>query len=656
MVTLLARPGAKRRSAPARADMTVPALAANCLDVIEVSSEMLLESVADGLVVVDGSGVIRAVNSHAATMFGHGRDDLMRRPIEDLVPLAAQAAHPSDVQSYLAHLSDRPMGEGLELSGLRKDGSEFPVDISLSAVETRQGRFVCASVREVIYSRLAAIVDSSTDAVIGTLLDGTITSWNAGAEHLYGYSAAEMVGHDHSAITPAGLRWELPAALRRISDGERLAHYVTQRSRRDGTAVDVSITVSPVRSRSGAVTGASTVARDVTEDMRNQAERGVVSNLHDVTDRVETAKLLAHQAMHDTLTELPNRALLLDRLDQALARAARSGRPCALLFIDLDRFKQVNDIMGHPAGDQLLKAVAVRLLQAIRPGDSVGRLGGDEFVVLAENIDEPATVTAIADRVRACIAEPITVAGKAVTMSGSVGIALSNQQNPEAVFQEADMALYRSKQSGRNRWEIYDQAMRTQAHQRQEIEDLVRAALSNGALALHYQPIVDLSSGAVIASEALARIRQPNGVLVNLGDFIAVAEDSGLIIPLGDAVLELACAQQARWQAAGSTRGHMAVNVSARQLGSDHFVSGVEKVMAACDLRPESLCIEITESTLIDVGSSTRGRIGELKDLGGLARPGRLRYRVVQPQLPAPLPLRRSQDRPELRCWVGHQP
>jgi diguanylate cyclase (GGDEF)-like protein/PAS domain S-box-containing protein len=962
---------------------------------IGVSADVLLEAMADGAVVVDSLGEIRAVNQRAAAMFGYDPADLVGRSLQDLVPISARAVHPMDVEGFLAQRRTRPMGEGMALSGLHQDGSEFPIDISLSALETEQGRVVLASVRDVTYSLLAAIVDSSTDAIIGTRLDGTITSWNAGAEHLYGYSADEMVGYNHSAVTPSGLQGELPAALQRIRAGERVAHYVTQRRHRDGRAIDVSIRVSPVRDHLGAVVGASTVARDVTEDKRahdelvrrsdelaragceltallaradqsearqralldqlpdtaifiydsdrhvtevsgssfmpanvdlsglagktvdevfdrdaaslmhsyldaafdgqvvdaevgveaaelvchvhasllparpgdlsanvmvvlrdistarqrekllalsearwrvafesapvgiaeldaegrvvaanraigdileipadelvgkkitsyvhpdergsgdqrlaevggdgtielverhmvttrgnhrwlhvqgmlvaghqapdrrilaymvdstaehlarerlaetsarfaalvehnadaivvqgtiggkvdyaspglfamlgltadaavgsdfmhlvhpddlakaterfstldgamgtsvsfdgrlrhtdggwryvettttnlidDPAVRGVISNLHDVTDRVEAAGRLAHQAMHDTLTELPNRALLLDRLDQALARAVRSGRPCALLFIDLDRFKQVNDTMGHPAGDQLLKTVAGRLLQAIRPGDSVGRLGGDEFVVLAENIDEPSIVTAIAERVRACIAEPVTVGNRAVTMSGSVGIALSNRHTPEALFQEADMALYRSKQSGRNRWEIYDGAMRTQTHRRQEIEDLVRAALTNRTLTLHYQPIIDLSSGSVIGFEALARIRQPDGAMANPSDFIAVAEDSGLIIPLGDVVLDLACAQQARWRAAGSSRGHVAVNVSARQLGSDHFVCGVEKVLAAYDLRPEEVCIEVTESTLIDVGSSTRGRLHELKDLG----------------------------------------
>jgi PAS domain S-box-containing protein len=216
-----------------------------------VSANELLEAMPDGVVIVDGSGVIRAVNAVAESMFGYDRAELVGRPVQDLVPVLARAVHPARVQQYLAHPTDRPMGEGMELSGLRKDGSEFPIDVSLAPLESAQGRFVCASVRDVTYSRLAAIVDSSTDAQ----LDGTVTSWNTGAEHLYGYGAAEMVGHDHSAITPAGLRGELPAALQRISDRGRVAHYVTQRLCKDGTGLDVSITVSPVRNHSGVVIG-----------------------------------------------------------------------------------------------------------------------------------------------------------------------------------------------------------------------------------------------------------------------------------------------------------------------------------------------------------------------------------------------------------------
>jgi diguanylate cyclase (GGDEF)-like protein/PAS domain S-box-containing protein len=251
-------------------------------------------------------------------------------------------------------------------------------------------------------ARFAALVERSADAiVVQDVVGGRVDYASPGLFAMLGLTAEAAVGsdlehlihpddlakaHERSSTLSAGMGTS-------VSFDGRMRHT-------DGTWRDVETTTTNL--------------------IADPAVRGVISNLHDVTDRVEAAKLLAHQAMHDTLTELPNRALLLDRLDQALARAARSGRPCALLFIDLDHFKQVNDNLGHPAGDELLKAVAARLLQTIRPGDSVGRLGGDEFVVLAENIDEPATVFAIAERVRACIAEPVTVADKAVTVSGTL--------------------------------------------------------------------------------------------------------------------------------------------------------------------------------------------------------------------------------------------
>ena len=225
------------------------------------------------------------------------------------------------------------------------------MDISLSAMQTRQGRFVCASVRDVTYSRLAAIVDSSTDAIIGTLLDGTITSWNAGAEEVYGFGEAEMIGRDHSAITPARLRGELPAALQHIGDGERLAHYVTQRSRRDGTVVDVSITVSAVRSRSGDVIGASTVARDVTEDMRNEAELAHQSDKLFVVAQDLAAALARAEQMEASyrvlLDQLPDTATFVFDSDRRLSAAIGSSFMAAIVDLSELAGKTVDEAFDH---------------------------------------------------------------------------------------------------------------------------------------------------------------------------------------------------------------------------------------------------------------------------------------------------------------------
>ena len=226
----------------------------------------------------------------------------------------------------------------------------------------------------------------------------------------------------------------------------------------------------------------------LTNRLDDPAVNGIVANLRNVTERVEAAAHLAHQAMHDTLTQLPNRAMLLERLTRALSRPARSRPPCALLFLDLDRFKEINDSLGHAAGDQVLTVVAQRLVGAVRPGDSVARLGGDEFVVVAEDIRASNIAADLAERIRSRLAEPIDIADRKVTIGCSIGIAISGNHTPETLLQEADLALYQAKGAGRNRWELYDQAMRTQARQRYSVEMLLRAALAAGKLVVHYQP------------------------------------------------------------------------------------------------------------------------------------------------------------------------
>jgi diguanylate cyclase (GGDEF)-like protein/PAS domain S-box-containing protein len=449
-------------------------------------------------------------------------------------------------------------------------------------------------------ARFAALVEHSADAiVVEDGIDGHVVYASPGLSAILGIMPAAAVGSSvWNVVHPDDLakvdekRSRLAAGLGTVVNFDCRARHS------DGSWRHIEVTTTNL--------------------VDDPAVHGVVNNLHDVSDRVEAAARLAHQAMHDSLTGLPNRALLLDRLDQALARAARSGRPCALLYLDLDQFKQINDTLGHVAGDKLLSRVAERLHDAIRPGDSVARFGGDEFVVLAEDIDEPSAAVTIAKRAQASIAQPVFIQDRMVSVHCSVGIALSDRQAAEALLQEADMALYRSKESGGNRWEIYDQAMRAQAQRRAQVEDLIRAAIDNrdDFLALHYQPIIDLASGATIGTEALAYIRPPGGAMVGPTEFIAVAEDSGLIVPLGAAVLDLACAQQARWRTVNASQNHVAVNVSARQLAGSGFVKGVSDTLGTHGLQPENLCLELTETSLIDVGASTLARLHSLKAIG----------------------------------------
>lgn len=448
-------------------------------------------------------------------------------------------------------------------------------------------------------ARFGALVEHGSDAiVVEDAIEGRIVYASPGLASVLGLPPSEVVG----------------SSLRHLVNSDDLADADQRHSRLAGLGTVVSFDCR-ARHSDGGVRHLEVISTNLIDD---PAVHGVVNNLRDVSDRVAVAARLTHQALHDSLTGLPNRALLLDRLDQALARAARSGRPCALLFLDLDNFKHVNDAFGHAAGDKVLMAVADRLREAIRPGDSVARLGGDEFVVLAENIEEPSVAVTIAKRARARIAQALTIGAGTLTVTCSVGIALSDYHSADGLLQEADLALYRSKEFGGDRSEIYDQAMRAQAEHRGEVEDLVRSAIENreDLLALHYQPIVDLTTGVIIGAEALAYLRRPEGRMMKPGEFIPVAEDSGLIVPLGTAVLDLACAQQAKWRAANTGRDHVAVNISARQLAASGFVRTVSDTLAAYSLQPDNLCLELTETSLIDIGPNTLVRLHDLKAMG----------------------------------------
>lgn len=345
---------------------------------------------------------------------------------------------------------------------------------------------------------------------------------------------------------------------------------------------------------------------------------GIVINARDVTDRVRAADRLRFLALHDDLTELPNRKLLIDRLEGALARAARSGQPCAVLYLDLDHFKLINDSLGHAAGDRVLQVVADRLRDTLRQGDSVARLSGDEFVVLAEEVESLDAAVEIAGRIHEVVSKPVELPERRVTVGCSLGIALSDDHGPDALIQEADTALYRAKATGRGRWALYDAAMGSMARQRLDTEDVIRSALDQKRLVALFQPIVDLGSGAVVATEALARIRDPDGTLILPAEFISVAEESGLILRLGASILDQACAQQAAW---GRLRrvpmpARVAVNLSPRQLNSPALVTEIEHALGRHALSPHQLCVELTETALIDAGAATQRNIEAVEAMG----------------------------------------
>ncbi len=342
----------------------------------------------------------------------------------------------------------------------------------------------------------------------------------------------------------------------------------------------------------------------------------------DVTPQREAAEALSQLALHDPLTALPNRSLFMDRLGQALHRLERRDRVLAVLFVDLDRFKAINDRFGHAAGDTALLAVGARLREVLRPHDTVGRLGGDEFVVLCEDLEDDRAAVRVAERVLAALEQPIECGDHTVVSSASIGIALTRRSDttPDALLRDADMAMYRAKETGRNRIELFDNTARLRSQARVQTAEELRHGVDSGQLRVVYQPIVHLGQATPAGVEALVRWQHPRRGLLAPAEFIQVAEDTGLVVPLGAWVLRQACRDLTeildRDPVGGAAELVMSVNLSARQLSTPGLVPMVERILADFGLAPGRLCFEITESVLMDDVDLAIPVLSRLRDLG----------------------------------------
>jgi len=521
------------------------------------------------------------------------------RPLQQLERVASQIS--TDLEAAETQGTYNPSSSTLD--SLRRICSGDEVGLLASAfshLATRLNLTLDSMRRSAEALRLqATALESTANAIVITDRQGSIQWVNPAFTVLTGYTAEEALGQEPSFLKSGAHDAHFYQTLwNTILSGAVWRGEITNR-RKDGTPYVEEMTITPVRSDKGEITQFIAIKVDITD--RKTAE--------------EQVKFLAY---YDALTGLPNRTLFRDRLSKALASARRRKEKVALLFLDLDRFKTINDSLGHSVGDLLLKEVAERLKKWAREQDTVARLGGDEFVVVLTALMDIGDAAVAADRILKAMTPDCIVQGHLLSISCSLGISVfpDNGREPETLLKNADAAMYCAKEQGRNNFQFFTQEMNVQAVERMTLENSLRVALERNELFLVYQPQMDIATGQITGAEALLRWQHPVLGLVPPDKFIPIAENSGLIIPIGEWVLKTACVQARQWQDEGLPAIPVAVNVSAIQLRHNRFLQVVEKVLDEAGLRSQYLELELTEGLLFSNADLTLSLLQELSEMG----------------------------------------
>jgi diguanylate cyclase (GGDEF)-like protein/PAS domain S-box-containing protein len=452
--------------------------------------------------------------------------------------------------------------------------------------------------------RAVVTLNSIGDAVLCTDISGNITYLNLVAETMTGWCRDEASGKPLAEvfrIIDGGTRQTARDPMEMAVEQNRTVGLTVNcvLIRRDGHESAIEDSAAPIHDRAGHVIGAVIV-------------------FHDVSEARAMSSQMSHSAQHDVVTSLPNRLLLNDRITQAIALARRQNRPIAVIFLDLDRFKYVNDSLGHAAGDELLQSVSKRLLAGVRASDTVSRLGGDEFVILLSEIAHPEDAATSAAKILLSLNAPHSIGGRDVDIDGSIGISIypDDGMDAETLIKNADTAMYHAKENGRNNFQFFKADMNRKSVERQSLEGRLRQALRRREFVLHYQPKVNLDTGEITGVEALLRWQQPDRGLIPPADFVPVAEDCGLIVQIGRWVLREACLQAREWQALGLPFGRISVNVSAAEFRSKSFLAEIRATLKETGLEARYLDLELTEGVLMEDAESTVAVLQELKMMG----------------------------------------
>jgi diguanylate cyclase (GGDEF)-like protein/PAS domain S-box-containing protein len=581
----------------------------------EARLRAIVDTATDAIITMDGRGIIRDFNKAAEQLFGYGAAEAIGSSVSILMPSPFREEHDGNVERHLRTGIGKIIGIGREVTGQRKDGSRFPLHLAVSRVSVPEPLFtgilhdlsaikqverelllhrerleelVAARVQELTLANdklhlFASIFETTIEGILITDVTGTILQVNPAFTTITGYSPEEVIGRNprlqKSNRHPPEFYQEMWRCL--LEEGQWQGEIWNRR--KNGEPFPEWLAINAIRDERGRITSYVAVFYDMTKVKQGEAQ-------------------LEFQAYHDALTGLPNRLLFTDRLERLLTNCQREESMLAVMFLDLDKFKDINDTLGHDIGDLLLQEVAQCLLECARDADTVARLGGDEFTVLLPGIKngiEDAVV--LAKRIINRLAQPFLLKGYEVLTSTSIGITIfpGDGEDATTLVKNADIAMYQAKSQGRNRFEYFKGEMRQELLHRLDLEHDLRMALERNEFEVHYQPKMDVHSGRITGAEALVRWRRADGELIPPNEFLPLAEETGLIFPLGEWVLRTACRQMRVWHDQGFQDLTLAVNISAKQFQDGNFVAKVKEVLAETGLPASGLHLEINENMVM---------------------------------------------------------
>lgn len=692
----------------------------------EANFLMYFEHPSDAVLLTAPDGHVLDANAQACRLFGYSVEEFRSIKRADLVDTTAP-------QVMAAVEERRRTGRYIgELVMIGKNGVRLNCEVSSVFFKDKEGHerthtvvrdITARKLTEEARAQLAAIVENSNDAIVSRSLDGTILSWNAGAERLYGYTAHEAIGQPITMLFPPGHKGDATQHTATLQVGDQIPPTEVVRQTKDGRLIKVLRSISPIKNEAGEVVGGAIITRDITELRRTEralleaeelfrqfaniipeafwvreadseqillispgwktitgwpppAERqgfleivhpedydkvltetrrnpsggvdieyrivrrdGVTRWIHvrtypilnqanevyrvagvaeDITERKVAEERLLQIAHYDALTSLPNRTLFYESMKRILESAKQHHSTVGVMFVDLDRFKVVNDSLGHSMGDDLLQQVAERLVDCVRVRDVVGRLGGDEFALIVPGLDSPDAATAVALKVLEAFALPFELSGRETFISASIGITIypDDATDADTLLRYADTAMYRAKAEGRNAYRYYTAEMNARAQERLELESALRHAQDRQEFQLYYQPKLDLRTGEISGVEALLRWQRPGVGLVAPMEFIPVLEETGQIASVGEWVISQACRQIKAWEQDGIRPVPIAVNLSGRQFHQKDLSQVLSRILQEHGVVPELLELELTESTLISQAEETIRILQDIKALG----------------------------------------